>query len=419
MLAAGREHPVLDKIDLKPALRLALALERAPMGLIMLQDELSGHLYPALSQGLTAQQCTEFGVHRPGVGPVGLAFSQRERVTVDVLADGAADLKRHAATLGFDVLVAVPLGPDDQTILGVLAIFHKGRRQRRVRPHLPMFAHVVGTTIVAGRRLLDAERERERAEIRSQSKTQFFARMSHELRTPLQSILGYIELLRSGVPEPMPPKDLEFLEKAARSGEMLLAVIDDLITFSRTEVGRVQYHIKRVAVADAIDAAETIVGPIANSRGVELKAAHDVHEYVLADPIKLKQILINLLTNAVKITPTGGAVTLSCEETGKWVTLSITDVGPGISRDDLKKIFEPFVQLGIPMLDSLGGSGLGLPISREFASAMGGDIEVQSDPGHGSTFTLKLRRKTEPRRHVTRTRTTAQKTTATGQSPTV
>src|SRR6478752_5842058 len=81
MLAAGREHPVLDTIDLKPALRLALALERAPMGLIMLQDELSGHLYPALSQGLTPQQCTQFGVHRPGVGPVGLAFSQRERVT--------------------------------------------------------------------------------------------------------------------------------------------------------------------------------------------------------------------------------------------------------------------------------------------------------------------------------------------------
>ena len=96
MLTAGREHPVLDTIDLKPALRLALALERAPMGVIMLQDELSGHLYPALSQGLTAQQCTEFGVHRPGVGPVGLAFSQHERVTVDVLADGAADLKRHA-----------------------------------------------------------------------------------------------------------------------------------------------------------------------------------------------------------------------------------------------------------------------------------------------------------------------------------
>src|SRR6185369_3476288 len=136
------------------------------------------------------------------------------------------------------------------------------------------------------------------------------------------------------------------------------------------------------------------------------------HEYVLAEPIKLKQILINLLTNAVKITPTGGAVTLSCEETGTWFTLSITDVGPGIGRDDLQKIFEPFVQLGIPMLASLGGSGLGLPISREFASAMGGEIEVESDPGHGSTFTLKLRRRSEPRRQLGRTTSTGRQSAA-------
>jgi len=174
----------------------------------------------------------------------------------------------------------------------------------------------------------------------------------------------------------------------------------------------VQYHVRRVPVAEAIDAAETVVAPIATSRGVELKAQHDVHEFVLADPVKLRQILINLLTNAVKFTPKGGTVGLSCDGTGKWVSLHISDVGPGIQSEDLPKIFEPFVQLGIPMLDSLGGSGLGLPISREFASAMGGEIEVESDPGHGSTFTLKLRRRSEPRRQLGRTTSTGRQSAA-------
>src|SRR4029079_18481691 len=108
----------------------------------------------------------------------------------------------------------------------------------------------------------------------------------------------------------------------------------------------------------------------------------------------------------------GGTVGLSCDGTGKWVSLHISDVGPGIQSEDLPKIFEPFVQLGIPMLDSLGGSGLGLPISREFASAMGGEIEVESDPGHGSTFTLKLRLGSEPRRQLGRTTSTGRQSAA-------
>jgi signal transduction histidine kinase len=400
MLDGGREHSAFDSLDLRPALQLALALERAPMGLILLHDDLSGHLYPALAEGLTSEQCSEFGIHRPGEGAVGRAFSTRQFVTADVGVEGDDTMKRRAQTLGFTVIVAIPLGPDDGEALGVLALLFK--RKREAGKHLPLAVRFIGSALENARRRHEAERAREIAEVHSHSKTQFFARMSHELRTPLQSILGYIDLLRLGIPEPMPPKDIELLERAARSGQVVLSVIDDLITFSRSEAGRIEYHLRRVSVAEAIATAETVVAPIAKVRGVNLNTAQNVHEYVLADANKLKQILINLLTNAVKFTPSGGAVKLACGHGGRWVSLSVTDFGPGIELDKVQKIFEPFVQLGIPTLDSLGGSGLGLPISREFATAMGGEIEVESMPGRGSTFTLRLRRKSEPRQGQSR-----------------
>jgi signal transduction histidine kinase len=121
---------------------------------------------------------------------------------------------------------------------------------------------------------------------------------------------------------------------------------------------------------------------------------------VRADASKFKQILINLLANAVKFTPSGGSVSVSATRagrSGRWVSVAVTDTGPGIESEKLGQIFEPFVQLGIPTLDGLGGSGLGLPISREFAVAMGGELAASSD-GHGSTFTLRLLRDRLPRR---------------------
>jgi two-component system sensor histidine kinase BaeS len=127
---------------------------------------------------------------------------------------------------------------------------------------------------------------------------------------------------------------------------------------------------------------------------VTIRVEPSAPEFVRADAAKLKQILINLAANAVRYTPSGGSVSLSTRRTGRageWVTVSVTDSGRGIAADKLHHIFEPFVQLGIPTLDGLGGSGLGLPISREFAAAMGGELEASSD-GHGSTFTLRLHR---------------------------
>jgi signal transduction histidine kinase len=194
--------------------------------------------------------------------------------------------------------------------------------------------------------------------------------------------------------EPLPARQRDLLTRAVRSGEAILNVIEDLINFSRVEAGRVNCHMCRASLADAMEAAEMVVAPIAGMRQVTLHVELPRKEFVRADSGKLRQILVNLLVNAVKFTPTGGSVTVRAtrdKPRGRWLNIAVIDTGRGIASEKLGQIFEPFVQLGMPTLDGLGGSGLGLPISREFATAMGGDLAATSN-GHGSTFTLRLER---------------------------
>jgi signal transduction histidine kinase len=403
MLAGGREHSVVHTLDLKSALALAVALERAEMGLLMLHDGLSGHLYPALAHGMTSQQCAEFGVHRPGIGPFGLAFSKRKPVTVSCTTDLDVSLRRPMQTLRCARLSAVPLSTDGSTVLGLLVLMHRSRRPVPTGPLLLLYASVLATALDNVHRRELAEHARERADVRSQAKTQFFARISHELRTPLQSVVGYVDLMQLDEKEPLPPRHRDLLARIARNSEAMLSVIDDLINFSRVEVGRVRYDLRRASVTDAMASAEMVVAPLAASKGVGLEIEPSPPAFVRADPAKLKQILINLLANAVRFTPGGGLVRMGAQRpvgrASHWVTVSVTDSGRGIAADRLYQIFEPFANLGIPPLDGMGGSGLGLPISREFATAMGGELAASSN-GHGSTFTLRLVRDRLSRRRL-------------------
>jgi signal transduction histidine kinase len=394
MLAGGRDHRVFHTLDLKSALALAIELERAPMGLLMLHDPLSGHLYPALAHGMTPQQGSEFGIHRPGIGPLGIAFAERRPVTVSCSTDLAVALRGPMQSLECTRLSAVPLSTESSNVLGLLVLLHRARRPAPGGQLLLLYARVLATALENVYLREVAEDARERAEARSKAKSQLFARISHELRTPLQSVIGYLDLMRLETAEPLPARHLDTLARAARSSATMLSVIDDLINFARVEVGRIKYDLRRVSVADAMASVEIIVAPIAADRRVAIRVEPSAPEFVRADAAKLKQILINLVANAVRFTPSGGSVSLSTRRTGRageWVTVSVRDSGRGIAADKLDHIFEPFVQLGIPTLDGLGGSGLGLPISREFAAAMGGELEASSD-GHGSTFTLRLHR---------------------------
>jgi signal transduction histidine kinase len=213
--------------------------------------------------------------------------------------------------------------------------------------------------------------------------------MSHELRTPLQSIAGYVELLRAGAVEPLTPALARVLARVHDSEEVLVHVIDDLITFSRLESGHVTYRIGPVAAEEALRICQSVIGPLASDHGVTFEVAECPGTFVAADGDKLKQILVNLAANATKVSPRGGTVRLSCTlDGGGMVRFDVSDNGPGIPADKLRDIFEPYVQLGSG--DRLGGTGLGLTISRDFAAGMRGQLSVASTLGTGSVFTLRL-----------------------------
>jgi signal transduction histidine kinase len=175
--------------------------------------------------------------------------------------------------------------------------------------------------------------------------------------------------------------------------QILVHVVDDLITFSRLETGHLSYDLDAVSVHQALRVTEAIVAPLAHARGVALSVSDGTRDaQVFGDDAKIKQVLVNLATNAVKFTGQGGQVTLTCRAADDDVVFDISDTGAGIPADQLRAIFEPYVQLPTPLLDSHGGSGLGLAISREFATAMHGELTVASTLGRGSTFTLRLKR---------------------------
>ena len=232
----------------------------------------------------------------------------------------------------------------------------------------------------------------------SKAKSQFFARMSHELRTPLQSITGYVDLLRAGTAEPIKPAQAKMLSRIAESERLLVHVIDDLITFARLEAGHVTYNIRSVSARDALSATEAVATPLAADHHVTLDVTSCSDGIIVrADGDKLKQILVNLTANAIKFTKAGGSVAVSCHVDADSVTFDVADTGAGIAAEKLRDIFEPYVQLDAPVVDSYGGSGRGLAISREFAAAMAGSLTVKSEIGHGSVFTLRLPRDRGPR----------------------
>jgi signal transduction histidine kinase len=235
--------------------------------------------------------------------------------------------------------------------------------------------------------LLERTREAEEA---SRAKSDFLARMSHELRTPLNAIGGYADLMELGLRGPVTDAQLADLARIKRSGRYLMGLIDNVLSFSKLEAGGLTLHVEPLRLRDVLTEAQPFVAPQMEAKGIALCVAScSPTLMVMADRAKLDQILINLLTNAYKFTPTGGSVSIDCEIAEERACISVRDTGRGIPTDKLETIFEPFVQVGSPTSDS-GGVGLGLAITKELAEAMGGSLRATSQVGVGSTFTLTL-----------------------------
>ena len=248
-------------------------------------------------------------------------------------------------------------------------------------------------------RLYEAEKQaRTAAEIANKAKGDFLAAMSHELRTPLNAIAGHVDLLELEVYGPTNAQQQDALKRVKRAEQHLIGIIDDLLGFARLERGHVEFDLVPVRLQEILDDVAPMIGPQMVAKNLEYTVdLPSVQVEVVADRSKLLQIVINLLTNAVKFTNPGGRVSLEVRELPISATLlkpvvelSVTDTGIGIPADKLEAVFDPFVQLATDPVNRRQGTGLGLAISRELAQGMGGALTARSTPGVATTFTLSL-----------------------------
>jgi len=239
----------------------------------------------------------------------------------------------------------------------------------------------------------ELDRQRVAAEDANRAKSAFLAVMSHELRTPLNAIGGYVQLMEMGIHGPVTDAQREALGRVDRSQKHLLRLINDVLNLARIESGRVEYVLEDVDLAALMVDVTPMVEPQMNAKGLALEVQVPPGCVARADREKVQQIVINLLSNALKFTPAGGRVSVEAGRAADVpgvVRLAVTDTGIGIPEDKQPSVFDPFVQVDMSRTRRSEGSGLGLAISRDLAHGMGGDLRVESTPGEGSTFTLTL-----------------------------
>lgn len=335
--------------------------------------------------------------------PVHRVFASGASVLIDDATAGSINrivpdeprLADLASELGVTSMLYVPLVARGRT-LGVLSAATRHERRRftaRDREVAEEIARRSAIHLDNARLFTAAERARADAERASHAKSEFLAVMSHELRTPLNAIAGYTELLELGVRGPVTAQQVEDLRRIRQSQRHLLGLINELLNFARLDAGGVRFDIRDISAAECITGTLALIEPQARVHGLRCEADPiDPTLFVRADAEKLRQILLNLFSNAMKYTASGGSIRVSVDVDVERVRLQVVDTGAGIVADKLETIFEPFVQLNRTLSTMNDGVGLGLAISRDLARAMGGDLTVESQVRTGSTFTVHLKR---------------------------
>jgi PAS domain S-box-containing protein len=232
---------------------------------------------------------------------------------------------------------------------------------------------------------------RKEAEAANRIKSELFARLSHEFRTPLHAVSGYLEILQQNIHGGLNAEQRRDVGRIHQAQEHLLTLVNMILDFAKLEGGPIELSMAEIPIEETLRGAEALVAPQFAKKGVSYThKSGDPSLSVFADREKVQQIIVNLLANAVKFTPTGGSVDLDWRIEDESVLVRVRDTGSGVPEDKLEQIFEPFVQLRASGSVPSGGTGLGLPISRDLARAMGGDVSAGSTLGVGSVFTLTL-----------------------------
>jgi signal transduction histidine kinase len=221
------------------------------------------------------------------------------------------------------------------------------------------------------------------------AKARFLAVMSHELRTPLNAIGGYADLMALGVYGPANDEQQQALARIGRSKDQLLHLVADILQYSKLDAGTLAVRRETVVLHGQFESVFESLSEECASRGIVL-VIEPTDGAVCADPARLQQVLLNLATNAVRFTDSGGSVTLSAEVRGASTAIRVRDTGIGIAAEHLDGIFEPFTQVDASLTRRVGGTGLGLSIVRDLTQAMGGSVRATSVVGEGSTFTVLL-----------------------------
>jgi signal transduction histidine kinase len=379
----------------------AVQLSGSDSGIVYEFDEAAQTFRARGSHRITAEHLAIVQAEpiRFGEGAIGRAGAIREPVQIADIADERQFVAPQTRGLlvreGLRSLLAVPL-VREQRVLGSLVILRRelGAFSPEIVATLQTFA-AQSVLAIQNARLFDEieDKSRQLAEA-SQHKSQFLANMSHELRTPLNAIIGVTEMLREDA-EAL-NQDLEPLDRVLGAGRHLLALINDILDLSKIEAGRMELNLGNFALPPLIDEVVKTIEPLAVKNGNQIAIYCDAALGMMhADQMRLRQALLNLMSNSNKFTEKGTisiAARQGQEDDRDWITLAVSDTGIGMTPEQMGKLFQEFSQASSTTASKYGGTGLGLAISRRFCQMMGGDITVESEPGRGATFTIRLPR---------------------------
>jgi signal transduction histidine kinase len=331
---------------------------------------------------------------RKGEGALGRLAVTAEPVEIQDFADERSYRSRLREKLirsGYRSVVAVPLLREDR-LLGALAVNRKtpGGFDPQVVELLKTFATQSALAIQNARLFREIEDKSRQLQIASQHKSEFLANMSHELRTPLNAIIGFSEVLHERMFGEVNEKQAEYLNDILESGRHLLSLINDILDLSKIEAGRMELEATEFDLPSAIENTMILIRERAQRRDIALaRAVEQGLGKVNADERKVKQVLLNLLSNALKFTPEGGKIEVRAGGRDGVAEISVADTGVGIAPEDQEAVFEEFKQVG-KASKKAEGTGLGLAISKKIIELHGGKIWVTSQLGKGSTFTFTL-----------------------------